>query len=137
MNKFEQEKEEIKKLQEQLTQAQQKLEQARVKAKYSLEDEYRELVQTHKFKITDLVKEAKDKLKQAEQLSEEYGIPFNSTVVDMDNKFPYIPKSLNKFDELDFSDIKDISGLDDNYLDRYFKPFINYGWCWNSSSLSC
>ncbi len=69
--------------------------------KTELENEFRQLVNQHKFEIEAKVKEASDALAEAEELADKYGIPFYSDVSRINQG--YTPKLfLDKFeDELD------------------------------------
>lgn len=75
----------------------------------TLEDEFTELVTKHKQEIEAMLREASDALDEAVQLSEEYGIPFNSQISFLSQG--YTPTSFkDKFDKLDHEMVCDLTG---------------------------
>jgi len=95
-----------------------------------LEKEFSELAKAAHAEIKEKLDEALKSLKEAEEISNKYGIPFESYISPHNNVF--VPSSFkDKLNEyLNVERVNNLLGL---YLDEYFY----YGWAHSSDHGSC
>lgn len=115
-----------------------KAKEAEVKAKeerklksVDLEKQFREAVKEVTKEINKHIVNSRVELNKAVELAEKHGVPFRSSMVDMDRSRAYVPRSFSsKWEDLD----------DEFLYDELDGDFSSYdsGWeYWSSSSLSC
>lgn len=96
-----------------------------------LEEQFKEAVKEATKEINKHIVNSRAELDKAVKLAEKYGVPFRSSMVDMDMSRAYVPRSFSsKWENLSEEFLYD-------ELDGDFSSYDS-GWeYWSSSSLSC
>lgn len=96
-----------------------------------LEEKFREAMASADTEIESHLKIARSALAQAVAVSEKYGVPFRSDIVEMGRDRQYVPNSYSqKWENLDREVLEEF----DLYIGRYHDTGWEY---WSTSSLSC